>query len=221
MDRTRAIVGWSSRGRRRTSGRNGSVDVDLVGRSRDSMDDSQGLRVDRLSQVEAHRRQRALDAFASQQRAATTNSQIVFQRQKRAEAWEQRRRTHIETRGRFVLWHLGRRQINVSSMNFILLLFFSLFYCLSLFDLKKKRYLCGTEDGYIHRCSTSYNEQYLDTYRGHTGPVYRLAWSPFLKNSFLSASGDWTIRLWKMNRILPCLTFNSSSVRKLKIINFT
>lgn len=30
------------------------------------------------------------------------------------------------------------------------------------------RYLCGTEEGLIHRCSVSYNEQYLDTYSAHT-----------------------------------------------------
>uniref|UniRef100_A0A8C2QHN6 Dynein axonemal intermediate chain 4 n=1 Tax=Cricetulus griseus TaxID=10029 RepID=A0A8C2QHN6_CRIGR len=28
-------------------------------------------------------------------------------------------------------------------------------------------YLVGTEEGLIHKCSCSYNEQYLDTYRGH------------------------------------------------------
>ncbi|CAF0773122.1 unnamed protein product [Rotaria sordida] len=32
----------------------------------------------------------------------------------------------------------------------------------------KTIYLCGTEEGLIHRCSVSYNEQYLDTYSGHT-----------------------------------------------------
>ena len=30
------------------------------------------------------------------------------------------------------------------------------------------RYLAGTEEGYIHKCSCSYNEQYLETYSGHT-----------------------------------------------------
>ena len=30
------------------------------------------------------------------------------------------------------------------------------------------RYLVGTEDGHIHKCSCSYNEQYLDTFFGHT-----------------------------------------------------
>ncbi len=84
--------------------------------------------------------------------------------------------------------------------------------CFDIWDQDKSIYLCGTEEGNIHRCSTSYNEQYLDTYQGHTGPVYKLAWSPFLKNCFLSGSSDWTIRLWKANRTHPCLTFNSSTV---------
>lgn len=83
--------------------------------------------------------------------------------------------------------------------------------CFDVWSQDKSIYLCGTEEGHIHRCSTSYNEQYLDTYQGHTGPVYKLSWSPFLKNCFLSASGDWTLRLWKVDRLSPCLTFNSSS----------
>ncbi|XP_031233848.1 WD repeat-containing protein 78 isoform X2 [Mastomys coucha] len=35
-------------------------------------------------------------------------------------------------------------------------------------------YLAGTEEGLIHKCSCSYNEQYLETYRGHKfGPSDR------------------------------------------------
>jgi hypothetical protein len=44
------------------------------------------------------------------------------------------------------------------------------------FDFHKtdgNTYLIGTEEGNIHRCSCSYNEQVLETYEGHTGPVYR------------------------------------------------
>lgn len=29
-------------------------------------------------------------------------------------------------------------------------------------------YVVGTEEGPIHKCSCSYNEQYLDTFLGHT-----------------------------------------------------
>ncbi|ELU18109.1 hypothetical protein CAPTEDRAFT_219442 [Capitella teleta] len=73
------------------------------------------------------------------------------------------------------------------------------------------RYLAGTEDGHIHKCSCSYNEQYLDSYQGHTGPVYAVKWSPFCNNVFLSCSGDWTVRLWHQDKLSPILTFHSST----------
>lgn len=61
-------------------------------------------------------------------------------------------------------------------------------------------YIVGTEDGTIYKCSTSYNEQYLQTFQGHTGPVYRLRWNPFDRDSFISCSADWTIRIWNTSR---------------------
>ncbi|KAG7387022.1 WD repeat-containing protein 78 [Phytophthora pseudosyringae] len=57
-------------------------------------------------------------------------------------------------------------------------------------------YFVGTEDGLVHKCSVSYNEQYLHTYIGHTGPVYQLLVSPFCSDLFLSCSGDWSLKLW-------------------------
>ena len=67
--------------------------------------------------------------------------------------------------------------------------------------------MAGTEDGNIHRCSVSYSEQYLDNYFGHTGPVYQIAWSPFVPELFLSASADWTMRLWKEEQEASLLVF--------------
>ncbi|XP_072173395.1 dynein axonemal intermediate chain 4-like [Diadema setosum] len=72
-------------------------------------------------------------------------------------------------------------------------------------------YLAGTEDGLIHKCSCSYNEQYLDTYQGHTGPIYKIRWSPFLNDIFLSCSADWSLRLWMQDRLQPVLNFFSST----------
>ncbi|XP_071952753.1 dynein axonemal intermediate chain 4-like isoform X2 [Antedon mediterranea] len=72
-------------------------------------------------------------------------------------------------------------------------------------------YLAGTEDGLIHKCSCSYNEQYLDSYHGHTGPVNRIEWSPFLPDVFLSCSNDWSIRLWQHDHLQPVLNFFSST----------
>lgn len=34
------------------------------------------------------------------------------------------------------------------------------------------RYLAGTEEGHIHKCSCSYNEQFLESYHGHTVSNY-------------------------------------------------
>lgn len=70
-------------------------------------------------------------------------------------------------------------------------------------------YLVGTEDGYIHRCSQSYNEQYLDSYTGHTGPVYKTKWSPFLNGVFLSCSADWTVRLWNQDEETDIFKFQN------------
>lgn len=79
-------------------------------------------------------------------------------------------------------------------------------------------YLVGTEDGLVHRCSTSYNEQYLDTYKGHSGPVYKVRCSPFMSHAFLTCSADWTVRLWTTKPVQghqpdsPLLTFQSTDL---------
>ncbi|KAG5850652.1 WD repeat-containing protein 78 [Anguilla anguilla] len=70
-------------------------------------------------------------------------------------------------------------------------------------------YLVGTEEGYIHKCSCSYNEQYLETYRGHEGPLYRITWSPFCPDIFLSCAADWTVQLWRQDLMKPILSFTS------------
>uniref|UniRef100_A0A3Q3VSY2 Dynein axonemal intermediate chain 4 n=1 Tax=Mola mola TaxID=94237 RepID=A0A3Q3VSY2_MOLML len=59
-------------------------------------------------------------------------------------------------------------------------------------------YLTGTWEGQIHKCSVS-NNQFLQTYEHH--------WSPFHPDMFLSCSSDWTIQLWKQDRLTPLLSF--------------
>lgn len=72
-------------------------------------------------------------------------------------------------------------------------------------------YVAGTEDGHIHKCSVSYNEQHLENYFGHSGPVYKLRWSPFDANTFLSASADWSVKLWNQERPNAVFTFQSTT----------
>jgi WD40 repeat protein len=73
-------------------------------------------------------------------------------------------------------------------------------------------YLVGTEGGLIHRCSTSYNEQYLDTYtsgtQGHSAPVYKVRCNPFWPAAFLTCSADWTMKLWSTKPV-PGMTNHS------------
>ncbi|KAG1657267.1 hypothetical protein FOA52_010838, partial [Chlamydomonas sp. UWO 241] len=72
-------------------------------------------------------------------------------------------------------------------------------------------YIAATEDGWIHRCSTSYAEQYLESYQGHMGPVYNVQWSPFRPDMFISASADWTLRLWQEGQQSSLLLFNAGN----------
>ncbi|KRX09068.1 WD40-repeat-containing domain [Pseudocohnilembus persalinus] len=70
-------------------------------------------------------------------------------------------------------------------------------------------YLAATEDGAIHRCSKSYSEQYLDSYFGHTGPVFRVRCNPFWSDIFLTCSADWTCKLWNWRQEKPLANFQS------------
>ncbi len=67
-------------------------------------------------------------------------------------------------------------------------------------------YIVATEDGHIHKCSCSYNEQYLETYSGHQGPVYRIRWAPHHPQVFMSCSADWSVKIWHCDTTVPLLT---------------
>ncbi|NWI60752.1 WDR78 protein, partial [Calyptomena viridis] len=70
-------------------------------------------------------------------------------------------------------------------------------------------YLAGTDEGHILQCSCSSKEQVLRTYRGHKGPVYKVAWNPSSTDMFLSCSADWSTKLWHQESQTPLLTFTS------------
>ncbi|XP_078417405.1 dynein axonemal intermediate chain 4 isoform X2 [Cetorhinus maximus] len=82
--------------------------------------------------------------------------------------------------------------------------------CFSFHPKEANIYLAGTEEGYIHKCSCSYNEQFLETYGVHKGPVYKVAWSPFSSDTFLSCSADWSIHVWNQEVLRPVLRFSST-----------
>jgi WD40 repeat protein len=71
-------------------------------------------------------------------------------------------------------------------------------------------YLVGTEEGNIHRCSRNYQEQYLDTIFAHNGPIYRISWSPFQHDVFISCGADWVTRVWLENTEKPVFEFQNN-----------
>lgn len=77
-------------------------------------------------------------------------------------------------------------------------------------------YYVGTEDGSVHECSCSYNEQYMGSYVAHTGPVYSLAFSPHDDELFATASEDWSISVWSHGKSTPLarLTHHTQPIRQ-------
>jgi WD40 repeat protein len=71
-------------------------------------------------------------------------------------------------------------------------------------------YFVGTEEGGVHKCSVSYNEQYLENYESHEGPVYKIRCSNRWPNIFLSCSSDWNIKLFHIRNKKPVLTLHPS-----------
>merc|ERR1712087_405125 len=74
---------------------------------------------------------------------------------------------------------------------------------------RNSQYYVGTEDGIVHKCSVSYNEQVLKTYYGHNGPVYRVHCSPFDDDKLMTCSADWTVAIWSEHKTAPLLQLSS------------
>ena len=57
-------------------------------------------------------------------------------------------------------------------------------------------FVVGTESGALHKCSTAYASEYLASYGGHDMAVYAVRWNLCHPRTFVSASADWTVKLW-------------------------
>lgn len=69
-------------------------------------------------------------------------------------------------------------------------------------------FLVGTEEGRIHKCSKAFSGQYLETYEGHSMAVYTVRWNPFHPKIFISASADWTVKMWDHTCKTPVMSFD-------------
>lgn len=69
-------------------------------------------------------------------------------------------------------------------------------------------FLVGTEEGRIHKFSKAFSGQYLETYEGHSMAVYTVRWNPYHLKIFISASADWTVKLWDHTNRTPVMSFD-------------
>lgn len=79
------------------------------------------------------------------------------------------------------------------------------------FDFHKQSehlFLVGTEEGRIHKCSKAFSGQYLETYEGHSMAVYTVRWNPYHPKIFVSASADWTVKMWDHTNRTPVMSFD-------------
>lgn len=67
-------------------------------------------------------------------------------------------------------------------------------------QLKEDVYVVGTEEGAIAKCSKAYASESLGRFVGHSMAVYAVRWNALHADVFLSASADWTVKLWHAGR---------------------
>lgn len=68
--------------------------------------------------------------------------------------------------------------------------------CLDFHRSQDYLYMVGTEEGGLFKCSTTCTTSYLSAFAGHTLPIYAVRWNSLHPRAFLSASADWTVKLW-------------------------
>ncbi|CAF2123128.1 unnamed protein product [Rotaria magnacalcarata] len=86
--------------------------------------------------------------------------------------------------------------------------------CGTCFDFNQQQdylFIVGTEEGKIHKCSKSYNNQFLDTFDAHHMAVYAVRWNKFHPKVFASCSADWSVKIWDINYKDPLFVYDLGS----------
>lgn len=68
--------------------------------------------------------------------------------------------------------------------------------------------LVGTEFGEILMYTLTDQNEAPKEFLGHESQVYAVRWSPFSSSTFLSASEDWTVKLWNADQTHPIITYD-------------
>uniref|UniRef100_A0A1A9UUL6 Dynein axonemal intermediate chain 4 n=1 Tax=Glossina austeni TaxID=7395 RepID=A0A1A9UUL6_GLOAU len=66
-----------------------------------------------------------------------------------------------------------------------------------------------TDEGCLHKCSTNYQNQYLELLKTHDGAVNCMDFSPWSPKLFLTCGNDWCIRIWMDGIFRPLITIKN------------
>lgn len=80
--------------------------------------------------------------------------------------------------------------------------------CFDFHPKSSHQILVGTEEGYLHQCNGAYTAEYTKTYKGHKMSIYTVKWNPFHDRTFLTASDDWTLKMWNVNDENPVISYD-------------
>lgn len=83
--------------------------------------------------------------------------------------------------------------------------------CMDFVPESPQIYIVGTEDGTVHKCSTAYSEQYLETYDKHHSPVYKVRCCKHWPEIFITSSADWNISLYHMFSKKPLISLTATA----------
>ncbi|CAI7719661.1 dynein intermediate chain, putative [Plasmodium vivax] len=72
--------------------------------------------------------------------------------------------------------------------------------CIDFNPFQKNLFLIGTTKGKIYLYSSTFSDNHLRLYNEHSMSVNAVSYNPFRRGIFISASYDWTIRIWDQAR---------------------
>lgn len=73
----------------------------------------------------------------------------------------------------------------------------------------KKLYLCGTEEGQLYKCSTTYSSKYLNVTKAHDGAIMAIKWNKFHPDVYATSGQDWALKIWSQHRPeIPLFNFD-------------
>ena len=56
--------------------------------------------------------------------------------------------------------------------------------CISFNPKDNTRFLVGTDEGIVYKCSTEYSSVFLETYPAHEMPLYSVCWNWYVPSNF-------------------------------------